>query len=502
MADTFHPTLTGRQFGDYLVGERVGSAGMGVVYAATDIRLNRRVAMKFLSEDLFDATARRRFEREARMASALNHPHIVTVHAAGEHEERQYIVTEYVDGGTLNDWLVRRAVSGWRQGVELLTGVADALAAAHDAGILHRDIKPGNILVSQSGYAKLADFGLAKSLEDAAREPRGSQTTRAGAVVGTIAYMSPEQADGRELDARSDIFSFGVVLYELLAGRRPFEARTSLELLQKVIHAEAPPLSDTIPAPLHEIVEKALEKDPAERYQTMRDFVVDLKRVARRSGVEAHPSGEGTADRLPVAAAAGPRVSRRPVIIALVAVLGLGVLAGGVWNWQSSDAVRRARSETIPAIASLVDKGDYPAAFARASALPAAVRDDALLRSLTPLFTSTYSVTTSPPDAEVLVRAYEAATDQWQSLGRTPLASVAVPRRVLRWRIVKDGFEPVEIATTAQTDNIAGRQLQITLHAVGSTRQTWSTCPAAGRREPSIGRRFPARDQALLHRPL
>ena len=199
---------------------------MGVVYAATDTRLNRRVAVKFLSEELFDASARRRFEREARMASALNHPHIVTVHAAGEHEERQYIVTEYVDGGTLNDWLVRRAVSGWRQGVELLTGVADALAAAHDAGILHRDIKPGNILVSQSGYAKLADFGLAKSIEDAARDPRGSQTTRAGAVVGTIAYMSPEQADGRELDARSDIFSFGVVLYELLAGRRPFEAGT------------------------------------------------------------------------------------------------------------------------------------------------------------------------------------------------------------------------------------------------------------------------------------
>src|SRR5262249_55136214 len=154
---------------------------------------------------------------------SLNHPHILTVHDTGEFEGRQYLVTEFVDGGTLKDW-VQREMPGWRKIIELMTGVADGLAAAHEAGILHRDIKPANILVAKNGYAKLADFGLAKI-----QEPKGSAGetaamtvghTQPGIVMGTIAYMSPEQASGRQLDARSDIFSFGIVLYELLAGKR------------------------------------------------------------------------------------------------------------------------------------------------------------------------------------------------------------------------------------------------------------------------------------------
>ena len=273
----------GTVIGSYRIERVLAAGGMGVVYAATDTTLNRPVAVKFLSEDLFDANARRRFEREARMASALNHPHILTVHAAGEHEGRQYIVCEYVDGGTLHDWIDSRTVHGWRQSVELLIGVADGLAAAHNADILHRDVKPANILVSQSGYAKLADFGLAKSAEESARGASGSLTTQVGVVVGTIAYMSPEQAAGRAVDARSDIFSFGVVLYELLAGRRPFGGANDLELLQNVMHADPALLPDTVPQQLHGIVEKALEKEPAERYQTMRDFVVDLRRAVRRN---------------------------------------------------------------------------------------------------------------------------------------------------------------------------------------------------------------------------
>ncbi len=460
----------GTMIGTFRIDGVLAEGGMGVVCAATDTALNRRVAVKFLSEDLLDANARRRFQREAQMASALNHPHIVTVYAAGEHDGRQYLVTEYVDGGTLHDWLNRHVAHGWRQSVELLIGVADALATAHAANILHRDIKPANILVSQSGYAKLADFGLAKSATDAARGSDGSQTTGAGVVIGTIAYMSPEQAAGRDLDARSDIFSFGIVLYELLAGHRPFSGATDLELLQKVIHAEPTPLPGTVPETLRSIVEKAIEKDPAERYQTMRDFVVDLRRVARRSGEHAATQiGEAATSPDPSSVGTPARSHGRRAAIAVVgAVLVLGALAAGAWSWQRSSTSQRARSETIPAIAALVDKGDYPAAFTRARELPASVRDDPLLKSLTPLFTATYSVTTSPPGADVLVRGYDALDDAWQSVGATPLVDVAVPRRALRWRIEKTGFETIELATTAQTDNVVGRNLGRTLNAVGA----------------------------------
>src|SRR6185503_15474465 len=255
----------------YRIEDKLGEGGMGAVYRALDTHLNRPVAIKFLSTHVADADARRRFQREAQMASSLNHPHIVTVHDAGETDGRQYLVTEFIDGGTLKDWASQGRRS-WKQIVQLLTGVGDGLAAAHQVGIVHRDIKPANILVAKNGYAKLADFGIAKLAEGTPMDVPQTLSegrTRPGVIIGTIAYMSPEQASGQGFDARSDIFSFGVVLYELLAGKRPFTGATDLELLKTIIHAEPQPLSDETPAPLRSLVEKALEKDPAERYQTM-----------------------------------------------------------------------------------------------------------------------------------------------------------------------------------------------------------------------------------------
>ena len=274
----------GTQLGSYRIESQLGEGGMGTVYRALDTKLNRPVAIKFLSGDLADAAARRRFQREAQMASSLNHPHILTVHDAGEFEGRQYLVTEFVDGGTLKDW-AKAEKRTWRQTVELLTDVADGLAAAHAAGMTHRDIKPANILVARNGYAKLADFGLAKltdtTTEDVTRT-LAAEPTRPGMIVGTIAYMSPEQASGRPVDGRSDIFSFGVVLYELLAGRRPLSGATDLEVLHTIIHGAAQPLAEEVPAALRAVVEKALEKDPADRYQSMRELVIDLRRLMRQ----------------------------------------------------------------------------------------------------------------------------------------------------------------------------------------------------------------------------
>ncbi len=286
---------SGVMIGPYRIERLIGAGGMGEVYRALDTKLNRPVAIKFLSDDLADSSARRRFQREAQLASSLNHPHILTVHDAGDFEGRQYLVTEFVDGGTLRDWALGDTRT-WRQVVELLAGVADGLAAAHAAGILHRDVKPENILVAKNGYAKLSDFGLAKlddptAPEAITRAPTESRT-RPSLIVGTVGYMSPEQASGRRTDARSDIFAFGVVLYELLAGRRPFESDTDLERVQAIIHQPAPPLTEScpdLPVGLRMTVDKTLEKDPAERYQSMRDVVVDLRRIARQSAEAAAP---------------------------------------------------------------------------------------------------------------------------------------------------------------------------------------------------------------------
>jgi len=313
----------GTMIGPYRVESPLGEGGMGTVYRALDTKLNRPVAIKVLSDQMADTQARRRFQREAQMASSLNHPHILTVYDVGEFEERQYIVTEYVDGGTLKDWAARKGTT--RQLVELLTGVADGLAAAHAANILHRDIKPANILVAKNGYAKLADFGLAKleeqPVDDRTRTIDGH--TRPGVILGTIAYMSPEQASGRPLDARSDIFSFGVVLYEQLAGRRPFEASTDLELLKTIIHGTPAPLPGDLPAALRLVAEKAMEKDVDERYQSMRELVIDLKRV-RRLEQEDTPK-----EQAPVK----PRGRWWAIAAGLAAILAI---AGGVyWRlWQ------------------------------------------------------------------------------------------------------------------------------------------------------------------------
>jgi serine/threonine protein kinase len=260
------------------------------------------------------------------LASSLNHPHVLTVHDAGGFEGREYLVTEFVDGGTLKNWT--KGERTWSEIVELLTTIAGGLAAAHAAGITHRDIKAANILVFRNGYAKLADFGLAKLTEPVRSGDYTStltETTRPGVIVGTVAYMSPEQASGKPVDGRSDIFSFGVVLYEALSGRRPFDGSSELEVLKSIIHGAPDPLGKGIPPRLRAVVEKALEKTPEERYQSMRELVVDLRRLLRQSG-----ESSGAALREPPSS----RQPARAVLVStLVAVLALA--STGIW-WSAS----------------------------------------------------------------------------------------------------------------------------------------------------------------------
>jgi serine/threonine protein kinase/lipopolysaccharide biosynthesis regulator YciM len=288
----------GTRLGPYEVLTPIGAGASGTVYRAFDTHLRRQAAIKVLSNESADATARARFQREARAASSLNHPHILTVYDAGEVDGQQYLVTEFVDGGTLKDWAAADK-RDWRQVIELLIGVADGLAAAHAAGITHRDIKPANILFSKSGYAKLSDFGLAKREEHITADD-STQTvlegTRPGAIVGTVAYMAPEQARGRAVDSRSDIFSFGVVLYELLARKRPFTGSSHFEMLQSIVGDPPPPLPDQVPRPLCAVVDKMLAKDAGSRYQTMDAVVADLRKILRADG-EPSPSSQTTLSR-------------------------------------------------------------------------------------------------------------------------------------------------------------------------------------------------------------
>ena len=311
---------------------------MGVVYRALDSKLDRPVAIKFLSNELADADARRRFQREAQLASALNHPHILTIHDVGEFENRQYLVAELIDGGTVREWVARERPS-WRQIVEKVIGVADGLATAHEAGIVHRDIKPDNILIAKNGYAKLVDFGIAKLAASSATNRDGTAptaVTRVGVVVGTAGYMSPEQTSGSKLDARSDIFSFAIVLYELLSGSPPFTGANDAETGRAVMHEPMPPLPGELPTALRMIVEKALEKDPADRYQTMRDLVVDLRRLARRQ--------IGETDEHHVNASVPERRRVRTVFVVAVAIAV--AVAAGVWAGSSIRTSRLA--DTTP----------------------------------------------------------------------------------------------------------------------------------------------------------
>ncbi len=313
------PTEADRQFGVYRVTGPLGKGGMGEVYRARDTRLGRDVAIKVLPPDFKDDPDRlARFEREARLLASLNHPHILTIHEVGDSDGRPYLVTEFAGGGTLVEWAHQKERS-WREIVDMIVGVADGLAAAHAAGILHRDIKPQNILVTSAGYAKLADFGLAVFTPGAdgnSNSPTAENfRTQTGVVLGTPAYMSPEHVTGEPLDARSDIFSFGVVLYELLARRRPFQGPTVTSLTHAIAYQPAPALPGDIPSDLRAVVAKTLEKAPANRYQTASDLVADLRRAARQM--------EGSS-----------RVIGRWRAVA-VAVALIGALAASLVFWRS-----------------------------------------------------------------------------------------------------------------------------------------------------------------------
>nr|MDQ3421060.1 protein kinase [Acidobacteriota bacterium] len=465
----------GMRLGRYEVRSRLGFGGMGEVYLAEDTQLGRHVALKLLPpETAGDPHARARLVREARAAAVLDHPYICSVYEVGEAEGLLFIAMQYVDGETLETRLHRSPLDVY-ESLSIAAQVADALAEAHSHAILHRDIKPANIMVTRRGEAKVMDFGLAKPTEiDAASgETRTvSVLSTPGSMIGTLPYMSPEQVRGETLDARSDLFSFGIVLYEMLAGRRPFEDSNPAVVASAILTREAAPVArfaPDIPPELERIVAKALKKNPEERYQTSKDFLIDLRalkdeqefkrRLERSSGdpvvtrdVTPTPAPSFAATPLPtplhpssgVSGSETPARGRSRALLAAAAALAVlaAVAAGGWYMWRASK-IRWAEAQ-VPEILKLADSRRHFEAYDLAVAAEGYLPGEPRITAVLPRIADTISVTSDPTGASVYLQRFNpdasGALPKRHLIGQSPIDNVRIARGEYIVSIEKEGF--------------------------------------------------------------
>jgi tRNA A-37 threonylcarbamoyl transferase component Bud32/dienelactone hydrolase len=427
--------MIGSTISHYVIEALLGQGGMGKVYRARDTVLNRTVAIKVLaSKDVGDVESKRRLLREARAASALNHPNVVTIHSVEEAPDFEFIVMEHVSGAPLT---IPSAGLPIDLAIEYAVQIAEALAAAHEAGVVHRDVKPANVMVSGTGHVKVLDFGIARRTviegEAATRQLSVDGTIAGpGVVTGTLGYLSPEQMAGQPASMRSDVFALGVVMFEMLTGRPAFTGDSTWAVMDAVVRGQPPTIQSLrkdVPVHFTQIVTRCLSKDPEARYPSaveLRDDLLALR--AERAG------------KLPRARS---RYTRS--VIAIGAALGLLGSGALVWARVRESRLHWARDTALPEVSRLAAAGDHVEAYRLAQRALAAAPNDPQVNDAWIDLTTGVPITSDPPGADVAFRAYSGTDAGWIPLGRTPTTS-RHPVGMMRWRITKDGYDPLEIA--------------------------------------------------------
>jgi len=464
--------MVGRTLSHYRVTGKLGEGGMGEVFLAQDTLLDRQVAIKVLAGSIRDDhTARKRLLQEARLAAALDHPYICSIHELLDLGDTSCIVMEYVEGQTLGERLAGGPIRQ-QDALQVALEVAEALDKAHQKHIIHRDLKPANVMLTPEGHAKVMDFGLAKQSPqegDLSQEATRSRLTEAGITMGTLAYMSPEQIRGDALTPQSDLFSLGIVLYQMLTGAHPFKKPLGTDTAYAIVHEAPAPVSarsESATPEVQALLDTLLAKRPADRGSAheVRSRLAHLLQLASAEPPSLTKTFLSRARRV---------MARRWFAIPAAALIA-GALYLGYQRFERGRKAQWARDVAVPEVARLTDQGKVSEAFDLAAEASRYLPEDARqLAELRPLFSRVATIRSEPAAADVFWKEYSATGSEWRSLGRTPLEGVVVPAVFCRLRIEKEGYEPLLLATPLTTE------LSVTLDEAGSMPPDMVRVPAS-----------------------